>query len=48
MDWNKKQCKCLDEHEVKILCDKVKALPYEENNVQQITAPVVICDDIQR
>ena len=41
-----KQCKCLDEHDVKILCCKVKALLCEENNVQQITAPVAICGDI--
>ena len=41
-----KQCKCLDEHDVKILCAKVKALLCEENNVPQISAPVIVCGDI--
>ena len=41
-----KQCKCLSEHDLKLLCDKVKELLSEESNVQPISAPVIVCGDI--
>ena len=41
-----KQGKCLTEHDVKILCDKLKEILCEENNVQPIDAPVIVCGDI--
>ena len=41
-----KQCKCINERELKILCDKVKEILMEESNVQPVSAPVIICGDI--
>ena len=41
-----KQCKCLTEHDLKILCDKVRELLSEESNVQPISVPVIVCGDI--
>lgn len=41
-----KQCKCLNEHDVKLLCDKVREILCEESNVQPISAPVIVCGDI--
>ena len=41
-----KQCKCLSEHDLKLLCDKVKELLSEESNVQPVSAPVIVCGDI--
>ena len=41
-----KQSKCLSEHDLKILCDKVRELLCEESNVQPVSAPVIICGDI--
>ena len=41
-----KQCKCIPEEDVKILCDKLKEILCEENNVQPISVPVTICGDI--
>ena len=41
-----KQEKCLSEHDLKILCDKVRELLCEESNVQPVSAPVIICGDI--
>ena len=41
-----KQCKCLTEHDLKILCDKVRELLCEESNVQPIGVPVIVCGDI--
>ena len=38
--------KCLTEHDLKILCDKVRELLCEESNVQPVSAPVIICGDI--
>ena len=40
-----KQCKCLSEHDLKLLCDKVRELLCEESNVQPVSAPVVVCGD---
>ena len=41
-----KQAKCLDEHDLKLLCDKVKEIFIEESNVQPVSAPVIVCGDI--
>lgn len=41
-----KQYKCLSEPDVKELCDKVKEILIEENNVQPVSAPVTVCGDI--
>ena len=41
-----KQGKCLSEHDLKILCDKVQELLVEESNVQPVSAPVIVCGDI--
>ena len=41
-----KQCKCLSEHDLKILCDKVRELLCEESNVQPVSAPVIVFRDI--
>ena len=41
-----KEGKCLSEHDLKILCDKVKEILCEESNVQPVDAPVIVCGDI--
>ena len=41
-----KQGKCISEHDVKILCDKLKEIFCEESNVQPVDAPVIVCGDI--
>ena len=41
-----KEGKCLSEHDLKILCDKLKEILCEENNVQPVDAPVIVCGDI--
>jgi serine/threonine-protein phosphatase 6 catalytic subunit len=41
-----KEGKCLTEHDVKILCDKLKEILCEESNVQPVDAPVIVCGDI--
>jgi len=41
-----KECKVLDENELKQVCDIVKDQLVEESNVQPVTAPVTICGDI--
>ena len=38
--------KCLPESELFLLCERVKAVLLEENNVQPVNTPVVICGDI--
>jgi serine/threonine-protein phosphatase 6 catalytic subunit len=38
--------KCLPEKDLRILCEKVKEILMEENNVQPVKAPVTICGDI--
>ena len=43
---NLKGGKCLNERELKTLCDKVKEILIEESNVQPVCAPVIICGDI--
>ena len=41
-----KEGNCIPENDVKSLCDKVKEIFIEENNVQPVTAPVIVCGDI--
>ena len=41
-----KEGKCLPEHIIKELCDKVKEILIEESNVQPVSAPVIVCGDI--
>ena len=41
-----KNGKCLTEHDLKILCDKLKEILCEESNVQPVDAPVIVCGDI--
>lgn len=41
-----KSGKCLSEIELFHLCEKVKGILLEENNVQPVSAPVIICGDI--
>jgi len=41
-----KQFKCLNEHDLKILSDKVRELLCEESNVQPVSAPVIVFGDI--
>jgi serine/threonine-protein phosphatase 6 catalytic subunit len=41
-----KSGKCLSEHDLKILCDKLKEILCEESNVQPVDAPVIVCGDI--
>lgn len=36
----------LPENTIKKLCKKVKALLFEESNVQPVQAPVTICGDV--
>ncbi|CAI2374882.1 unnamed protein product [Moneuplotes crassus] len=38
--------KCLPEKDLRVLCEKVKEILIEENNVQPVSAPVTICGDI--
>ena len=41
-----KKGECLTEYDLKNVCDKVKEIICEENNVQPIDAPVIVCGDI--
>jgi len=41
-----KDCNCLNELEMKHLCEKVKELLLAESNVQPVSSPVTICGDI--
>jgi diadenosine tetraphosphatase ApaH/serine/threonine PP2A family protein phosphatase len=41
-----KKGKCINERDVKILCDKLKEIFCEESNVQPVDAPVIVCGDI--
>jgi len=41
-----KQCKFLEEPDLKMLCEKVKELLLEESNVQPVAAPITLCGDI--
>jgi serine/threonine-protein phosphatase 6 catalytic subunit len=39
-------CQHLPEADMKILCDRVRAILIEESNVQPVSSPVTICGDI--
>jgi serine/threonine-protein phosphatase 6 catalytic subunit len=41
-----KELKCLSEEDLKQLCEKAKEIFIEESNVQNVSAPVIICGDI--
>ena len=41
-----KELKCLPEEDLKLLCEKAKEIFIEESNVQNVSAPVIICGDI--
>jgi hypothetical protein len=41
-----KECKPLNERDLRMLCEKMKEILMEENNVQPVAAPVVVCGDI--
>ena len=40
------ECKPLAERDLRMLCEKMKDICMEENNVQPVAAPVVVCGDI--
>ncbi|KAF8341035.1 Metallo-dependent phosphatase-like protein [Amanita rubescens] len=40
------QCQHLPEQDMKILCDRVRAILIEESNIQPVSTPVTICGDI--
>ena len=40
------QCQHLPEQDMKVLCDRVRAILIEESNIQPVSAPVTICGDI--
>lgn len=39
-------CHHLPEPEMKILCERVRAILMEESNIQPVSSPVTICGDI--
>jgi hypothetical protein len=39
-------CQHLPESDMKVLCDKVRAILMEESNIQPVSSPVTICGDI--
>ena len=41
-----KELKCSSERDLKLLCEKAKEIFIEESNVQNVSAPVIICGDI--
>ena len=41
-----KELRCLPEEDLKLLCEKAKEICIEESNVQNVSAPVIICGDI--
>ena len=41
-----KELKCISEEDLKKLCEKAKEIFIEESNVQNVSAPVIICEDI--
>lgn len=41
-----RECRVVPEETVKVLCRRVKALLFEESNVQPVQAPVTICGDV--
>ncbi|KAF5352207.1 hypothetical protein D9758_009184 [Tetrapyrgos nigripes] len=41
-----KECRHLQEDDMKTLCERVRALLMEESNIQPVSSPVTICGDI--
>lgn len=41
-----RKCQYLPEHQLKQLCQMVKAILIEESNVQPVSSPVTVCGDI--
>mmetsp|Transcript_10887 Transcript_10887/g.14174 ORF Transcript_10887/g.14174 Transcript_10887/m.14174 type:complete len:305 (+) Transcript_10887:206-1120(+) len=41
-----KKGECIEEHDLKKLCNQVKELLVEESNVQPVSSPVTVCGDI--
>lgn len=41
-----KDCQHLQESEMRILCERVRAILIEESNIQPVSSPVTICGDI--
>ena len=41
-----RECKHLQEQEMKVLCDRVRAILMEESTIQPVSSPVTICGDI--
>lgn len=40
------ECKHLPEADMKVLCERVRAILIEESNIQPVSAPVTVCGDI--
>jgi hypothetical protein len=40
------RCEHLPESDMKVLCDRVRAILVEESNIQPVSSPVTICGDI--
>ncbi|KAG2352651.1 Metallo-dependent phosphatase [Suillus spraguei] len=40
------ECRHLPEPDMKVLCDRVRAILMEESNIQPVSSPVTICGDI--
>ena len=41
-----KEAKCLNERDLRHLCEKAKEIFLEESNVQPVRSPVTVCGDI--
>lgn len=48
MSWigQLKECKRLQEDDVKTLCNRAKAILSQESNIQEVHSPVTICGDL--
>ena len=40
------ECQHLPEPDMKVLCERVRAILLEESNIQPVSSPVTICGDI--
>jgi hypothetical protein len=40
------EAKCLNEKDLRILCEKAKEIFLEESNVQPVSSPVTVCGDV--
>ena len=40
------ECRHLPEADMKVLCERVRAILIEESNIQPVSAPVTVCGDI--